>query len=563
MVVVCLDVSFEEGSHASQIALENRSRSSRDAWRFSVRLVSAARGSIGLSSPQFLLQKRLVLGLDLKGGVQFVLRVNVAEALDRGAQATREEIVAQARQAVEKRVNALGVVEPLIAVQGANRDQLLVQLPGFTDVTRARTVLGTTARLEWKLVESGPSATREALLRNGAEPEGTEVLTRADVVALNAGTAESFYLVRRAAEVTGSDIRNARAMQDDNGQPTVAFSLTADGGRRFAALTAANIGRQVAIVLDGQVQSAPVIETAITGGEGTIRGYSLAEARDLALVLRAGALPVSMTYLGGQYVGPTLGLQSIQAGIEASLAGLLLVAAFMLVYYNRAGMNAVLSIVANLLVLFGALASVGAALTLPGIAGLILTIGMGVDSNVLIFERIKEELKTGRSVRNAVAAGFDRVFVTILDTHIASLIAAGFLFQFGTGPIRGFATTLTLGLLTNVFTAVVVSRTLFEATMARRGAVELKLRTFASSRNRRFLDFMSYRRYALCFSTAIVATGLTFLIARGGLPLGLDFTGGTAVVASSPRQSPRTMCDGRYQGTRRSSVTARRRIAPC
>ena len=203
----------------------------------------------------------------------------------------------------------------------------------------------------------------------------------------------------------------------------------------------------------------------------------------------------------------------------------------MLVYYNRAGMNAVLSIVANLLVLFGALASVGAALTLPGIAGLILTIGMGVDSNVLIFERIKEELKTGRSVRNAVAAGFDRVFVTILDTHIASLIAAGFLFQFGTGPIRGFATTLTLGLLTNVFTAVFVSRTLFEATMARRGAVELKLQTFASSRNRRFLNFMSYRRYALCLSTAIVATGLTFLIARGGLPLGLDFTGGTAVVA--------------------------------
>ncbi len=490
---------------------------------------------VGLTGPRFLLEKRLTLGLDLKGGVQFVLRVNVGDALVPGSSATRDEIVAQAREAVDRRINALGVIEPVIAVQGANRDELLVQLPGFTDVTRARSVLGTTARLEWKLVESGPFTSRDALAP-GVTPSGTEVLRRTGTAGPAGDSTEQFYLVRSAAEVTGNDIRNARAVVDANGQQTVAFSLTPDGGRRFAALTAANIGRQLAIVLDGNVQSAPVIEDAITGGEGTIRGFTRDEASDLALVLRAGALPVSMTYLGGQYVGPTLGLQSIQAGIGASLMGLALVAAFMLVYYNRAGINAVLSVVTNLMLLLGLMAWVGSALTLPGIAGLILTIGMGVDSNVLIFERIKEELRakgteelrSARSVRSAVAAGFDRVILTILDTHVASLIAAAFLFQFGTGPIRGFATTLTLGLLTNVFTAVVVSRTLFELTLSASRA-PMKWQTLRSARATT-IDVLAYRRYGWVFSAAIVAAGVVLLVARGGLPLGLDFTGGTTVV---------------------------------
>ncbi len=255
------------------------------------------------------------------------------------------------------------------------------------------------------------------------------------------------------------------------------------------------------------------------------------EANDLALVLRSGALPVSMTYLGGEYVGPTLGLSSIHGGVTASLIGLLLVAAFMLVYYRRAGINAVLSVVANLLILVGAMALVGAALTLPGIAGLILTIGMGVDSNVLIFERIKEELKAGRPLRSAIRQGFDRVFLTILDTHVASLVAAAFLFQFGTGPIRGFATTLTLGLLTNVFTAVVVSRTLFEVALSRAAGKELKLWTIARTAGRRSFDFLSCRWYALAFSAAVVAACLVPIVGRGGIPLGLDFTGGTSVVA--------------------------------
>ena len=485
--------------------------------------------AFGVSAPKFLMEKRLALGLDLRGGVQFVLRVNVEEALQKDPKVAREEIVEQAKQAVDRRINALGVLEPLIAVQGAGRDELLVQLPGFADVSRARALLGTTARLEWKLVDAGPEVSREALLLNGALPDGTEIVETARATG-DAGPAV-FYRLRQNADVGGSDIRRASTTRDGNGQPAVAFSLTPEGGRRFAALTGANVGRQLAIVLDGRVQSAPVINQAIAGGEGTIEGaFTLREAADLALVLRSGALPVSMTFLGGQYVGPTLGQQSIQAGVAASLAGLALVAAFMLLYYNRAGLNAVLSIVANLVVLLGALGGAGAALTLPGIAGLILTIGMGVDSNVLIFERIKEELAVGRPARQAVRVGFDRVFLTILDTHVASLIAAAFLFQFGNAPIRGFATTLSIGLLANVFSAIVVSRALFEFVLSRSSTPTLRLSTFARMAGRRSFDFMSGRVLALACSAVLVTGGLAFIYARGGLPAGLDFTGGTAVV---------------------------------
>jgi SecD/SecF fusion protein len=448
---------------------------------------------LGLHVPGFLDQRRLLLGLDLEGGVQFVLRVNAGEALAVDSTLTRDEVVAQAREAIDRRVNALGVVEPVIAVQGDRRDEILVQLPGFTDVERARGILGATARLEWRLLEA----------------DGTP----------------------GAAAVSGRDIRSAFVTRDDLSLPAVGFSLTTDGARRFAELTSANIGRHVAIVLDDKVQSAPVIESAITRGEGIIRGgFSIEEATDLALLLRAGALPVSMTFLGGEYVGPTLGASSVQAGIAASMGGLVLVAAFLLLYYRRAGVNAVISVVTNLAILLGLMASLGSALTLPGIAGLILTIGMGVDSNVLIFERIKEELRAGQPVRRAVAAGFDRVFLTILDTHVTSLVAAAFLFQFGTGPIQGFATMLSLGLVTNLFTAVVVSRTILELTLARGRRPTLGSERPGFFARRGPIDLLRYRTLALWVSAVVIAGGLTLTMARG-LPLGLDFTGGAAVVA--------------------------------
>jgi preprotein translocase subunit SecD len=284
-----------------------------------------------------------------------------------------------------------------------------------------------------------------------------------------------YYLVRKAAVVRGNDLRNARPTLDTNNQPAVNFQLSREGARKFGTATGENVGRRLAIILDGRVQSAPTINSRIDT-DGIIEGsFTNQEVSDLALKLRSGALPVNLTYLEERTVGPSLGADSIRAGVLASVGGMVLVAIFMLFYYKLTGINAIVSVLMNLVILLGFMAYIGATMTLPGVAGFILTIGMGVDSNVLIFERIKEELAAGKGVRAAVAAGFDRVFLTILDTHVASLIAAAFLFQFGTGPIRGFATTLFFGLLSNVFTAVFVSRSLFELILSRRSVARLSI----------------------------------------------------------------------------------------
>jgi preprotein translocase subunit SecD len=278
--------------------------------------------------------------------------------------------------------------------------------------------------------------------------------------------------------VTGRDLRTARPTTDEYNAPAVSFTLNTEGVAKFGPATRANVGRYLAIVLDSQVVSAPRIESAIERPDARITGrFTAQEASDLALVLRSGALPASLTQLEERQVGPTLGADSIRAGVMASLIGLGLVTAFMLIYYRLSGVNAFVSIVLNLVILLGFMSYLGAVMTLPGIAGFILTIGMGVDSNVLIFERIREELAAKKGARQAIAAGFDRVFITIVDTHVSSLIAAAILFQFGTGPIRGFATTLFFGLLSNVFTAVFVSRTLFEFILSRKpaGAAELSI----------------------------------------------------------------------------------------
>jgi len=405
------------------------------------------------------------------GTYRFVLKPNVVVTL-------RNEAVAQALQTIERRVNELGVAEPIVAAHGSGGDQILVQLPGVTDVARAKEIIRSTALLELKIVEAGPAPTREALLaqRGGVLPPDMEVVTGLDDFGVSGQAGGSvYYLVRRVAAVTGRDLRNARPTLDENNRPAVSFSLNQDGARKFGRVTSENINRQLAIILDGRVQSAPRIESRITD-EGRITGsFTQQEAQDLSLVLRSGALPASLTYLEERTVGPSLGADSIRAGVLASITGLTVVAVFMLFYYKLAGINAIVSVAMNLIILLGFMAYIGATMTLPGIAGFILTIGIGVDSNVLIFERIKEELATQKGVKAAVAAGFDRVFLTILDTHIASMIAAGFLFQFGTGPIRGFATTLFFGLLSNVFTAVFVSRTLFEAMLARRQTASLSI----------------------------------------------------------------------------------------
>ena len=398
------------------------------------------------------------------GNYTYSMKPNIANQL-------REEAVAQALQTIERRVNELGVAEPVVAKHGSG-NQILVQLPGVSEVARAKEIIRSTAQLELKLVEQGPFYSREDALQavGGEIPGEMELVSGSEDVSAAGGGVPStlYYFVGRVAGITGLDLRTARPTLDEMNQAAVSFSLNQDGARRFGQLTGANIGRQLAIIIDDRVFSAPTVEGRITD-EGRITGsFTQQEAQDLSLVLRSGALPASLTYLEERTIGPSLGAASIRAGVTASLGGLLLVVLFILFYYKLTGINAVTSIVVNLMILLGLMAYLGATMTLPGIAGFILTIGMGVDSNVLIFERIKEELSSAKGVKSAVSAGFDRVWWTIVDTHVASLIAAMFLFQFGTGPIRGFATTLTIGLLANVFTAVFVSRAMFELVLSRR-----------------------------------------------------------------------------------------------
>jgi preprotein translocase subunit SecD len=405
------------------------------------------------------------------GRETYTMRPNIATQL-------REEAVNQALQTIERRVNELGVAEPIVARQGA-ADQILVQLPGVTDIARAKEIIRNTAILELKIVEQGPFPSEDAARQaysNTLPPDLIIVPGSEDVAGTGGGTPTTvYYVVRRVAPITGRDLRTARTSLDQNNLPAVGFTLNQDGARRFGQLTETNINRQLAIILDNRVFSAPTIQGRITD-EGQITGaFTQQEAGDLALVLRSGALPASLDFLEERTVGPSLGADSIRAGVTAAVGGLVLVMIFMLFYYRLAGLNALTSIITNLVILLGMMAYLGATMTLPGFAGFILTIGIGVDSNVLIFERIKEELAAGKAVKAAINAGFDRVWWTIVDTHVASLIAAMFLFQFGTGPIRGFATSLAIGLAANVFTAVFVSRTMFEIVLTRRRVATLSI----------------------------------------------------------------------------------------
>jgi preprotein translocase subunit SecD len=396
------------------------------------------------------------------GGYSYRIRPNVENQL-------RDETVTQALETIERRVNELGVAEPIVARYGA-RDQILVQLPGVSDVRRAKEIIRSTARLELRLVDQGPFPSKEAALQafNNTLPADSELMPGKQEGSGTGGTAGSaYYVVKKVSAVAGNDLRNAQQSLDEFNRPAVHFTLKQDAAVRFGSFTEANIGRPMAIILDGRVMSVATIQGRITDS-GQITGITREEMLDQVITLKSGALPASMDYLEERTVGPSLGQDSIRAGVTASLAGLGLVVVFMIFYYRLTGFNAVVSIVVNLLILLGLMAAIPVTMTLPGVAGFILTIGMGVDSNVLIFERIKEELATARGARSAVNAGFDRVWWTIVDTHVSSLIAALLLLQFGTGPIRGFAVTLIIGLLSNVFTAVFVSRTMFEAILARR-----------------------------------------------------------------------------------------------
>jgi preprotein translocase subunit SecD len=413
------------------------------------------------------------LGLDLKGGVHLVLRVKTDEALllqtrmnPEAEEKLRQDVVDQVLRTIERRVNELGVAEPVVA-RYTRSDQILVQLPGVTDVERAKKIIKSTAQLRLTLVQQGPFPSREAALRayNNAIPSNLEVLPGPGEGAGN--PAVVYYVVDKVPAVAGTDLRDAQPSFDEFNRPAVAFSLTQNAARRFGAFTERNVKRVLATVLDDRVVSVATILSRIDG-EGRIVGINREEMLEQVVNLKSGVLPADLEYVEQHTVGASLGEDSIRAGVIASLSGLVLVMIFMLAYYRLAGLNALVSIVMNLLILLGLVASIPVTMTLPGIAGLILTVGIGVDSNVLIFERIKEELAAGRTTGAAISAAFDRVWLTIVDTHVASLIAAAVLYQFGTSSIRGFATTLTIGLLANVFTAVFVSRTVFELLLSRR-----------------------------------------------------------------------------------------------
>ena len=389
------------------------------------------------------------------------------------ARAIKDLAVRQGLETIRNRIDQFGVSEPVIQRQGMEGDRIVVQLPGVDDPARVKELIRATAFLELKTVAS-VAPTEEALLASssGKVPDDSEVVP-GDIEGIDGRiTGREYYLLKKASVVTGRDLRNARRSQDQYNQPAVSFSLNPEGAKKFESYTGSHLGDRMAIVLDNKVRSAPVIHGVIRDN-GIIEGnFSVESAEDLALVLRAGALPASITYLEERTVGPSLGRDSVIRGLRAGLVGIALVAAFMLFYYRGAGINADTALVLNAILLLGAIAAFKATLTLPGIAGVILTIGMAVDSNVLVFERIREELDAGKTVRNAVSLGFSRAFATIIDTHVTTIVSALFLFQFGTGPIKGFAVTLTVGLAISMFTAVFVSRTIFEQVLARRAKVE-------------------------------------------------------------------------------------------
>jgi preprotein translocase subunit SecD len=391
-------------------------------------------------------------------------------------QAYREQAVDQAIQTIRNRIDQLGVGEVVIQKHGGpGENEILVQLPGVDDPARVKNIMQSTAQLEFRMVDSGPFSSVAAAAQNygGVIPSNLEVLPSVEREA--ASPDGSFYVVQQIASVSGRDLKGAYPSRDQNGHPAVSFNLNVDGAQRMGRVTSDNMGKFLAIVLDKRIQSAPRINGHITDSgiiEGGAAGFSPQAAQDLSLVLRSGALPASIKYLDEEVVGPSLGQDSIRAGLIAAVVALLSVVTFMLVYYRLSGVNATVAMILNLVILFGAMAYFGATLTLPGIAGVILTIGVGIDSNVLIFERIREELRAGKTAVSAVITSFNRVFITLVDTHLAALISATFLFLFGTGPVKGFAVTLVIGLVSNMFTAVFVSRTLFEWVLNRHQRAE-------------------------------------------------------------------------------------------
>ncbi|MDP3142326.1 MAG: protein translocase subunit SecD [Candidatus Omnitrophota bacterium] len=464
----------------------------------------------------FPLNKRISLGLDLQGGMHLVLRVDTSKLSDEA----KRDAVERALEVIRNRIDQFGVGE--VSIQRQGLEEIVVQLPGITDRKRALEIIGRTALLEFKLVNEDPDKVKMAL--EGNIPEGYE---------LKFDKENKPVLLAKNAAMTGQNISDALVQLDRSGfgEPYVSLKFNSQGAQEFGKLTADNVGRRLAIVLDSKVNSAPVIREAIPSGEAQISGrFSYEEAADLAIVLRVGALPAPMNIEEERTIGPLLGQDSIRAGIRASIIGITLVLIFMAGYYLTSGFIANIALLLNGLFILGSLGLLKillpgqqVTLTLPGIAGIVLTLGMAVDANVLINERIREELKNGRPLHMAINNGYHKAFSAIFDSNLTTIVAAFFLFQFGTGPIRGFALTLIMGLLISMFTAIVVTRTILELLLSAKLIRFLPMLNLIKETK---IDFIGKRKIFYAFSIIVIMVGMFVLFKKGPAAYGVDFAGG-------------------------------------
>ncbi len=458
------------------------------------------------------LQEKVNLGLDLQGGMQLVLQVD----MEKVPAEAREDVTDRVAEIVRNRIDEFGVLEPVISKQG--KDQVVVQLPGVTDRERAKEIVAKTAHLEFKIVSDDARLIERA--ETGEIPKGYEYKESKEGMG-------GELLLSKEASLTGEYLTNASVDFDQYGQAVVSLQFDKQGAGIFDEITFQNIGRQLAIVLDGKVHSAPVIRDRIPNGQAQISGnFTTEEASDLALVLRAGSLPAPVRIIEERTVGASLGQDSIESGIKAALVGILFVFLFMPLYYLLAGLVVDVGLIIYAVVMLGALCAFNATLTLPGIAGFILSIGMAVDANVLIFERIREEMQSGKTPRAAVSAGYHRAFSAILDSNVTTLVTSAILFIFGTGPVQGFAVTLSIGIIASMFSALLVTRAIFDWLLSRNPHLNLRMRQFIGVTN---IPFLKGRYFAYGFSVLTLVLGIAAFMMRSGENYGVEFTGGTAV----------------------------------
>ncbi|MBI5772832.1 MAG: protein translocase subunit SecD, partial [Verrucomicrobia bacterium] len=466
---------------------------------------------------------RIKLGIDLRGGTAFLVEMETNNV----AQGTEQNALNHAVEVLRKRVDQFGVAEPIIQPSGENRIQ--VQIPGLSEADKlsARAQLEKAAFLKFCMVHPQ----NDELVGQGMGAPGYELMKLKTRNPKAPKDSLQSLLVKRQAEMTGESIKDAAVYPDPTtGQPQIHFRLNSEGAALFGRITSANIGQRLAIVLDGELRSAPVIQGAITGGSGQITGdFDLKEAYELANVLQ-NPLKAPVKILAENGVDPSLGKDAIDSGIKASLYGTAAVAVFMAVYYLSSGLIANVALMANIVILIGVMCSFGTTLTLPGIAGIVLTIGMSVDANVLIFERIREELGKGKSLRGALSAGYDRAFGTIFDSHVTTLISSIILIYMGTGPIKGFGVTLTIGVSASLFTALVITRLIFDFLIAKNIIKSLPMMHLIKNTK---LDFMKLAKPAFILSWAIILVGLGYgAFVRGHKVFGIDFAGGDNLTMS-------------------------------